>query len=92
MPKLLDKHKDNLVEPSNTSNLIANWDILKILNHFPGVVKCLLPFEKDVVAGPNSLRFIEKLTDHVNSTHSFTAESESSKALKKKRHEINFFK
>ena len=85
LPKLLDKYKDVLGEPSNLSNLIANWDILKIPNQFCDVVGCLLPFDKYVVTSPNSLCFIKKPTDHVNSTHPFTAESESSKALKKKK-------
>ena len=76
--KLLDKYKDNLGEPSNPLNLIANWDILKIPYQFCAVVGCLLPFDKP--------------TDHVNSTHQFTADSESSRTLKKKkRHFKNHF-
>ena len=66
LPKFLDKYKDNLGELSNLSNLIVNWDILEIPNQFCDVVECLLPFHKDKVAGPNSLRFINKPTDHVN--------------------------
>ena len=69
MPKLLDRYKDSLGEPSNLSNLLANWNILKIPNQFCDAVGCLLPFDKDLVAGPNSLRFIKKPTHHVNSTH-----------------------
>ena len=94
LPKPLDKYKDNLGKPSQLSNLITNWNILKIPNQFCDVVECLLPFDKDVVAGPNSLRFNKKPTDHVNSTQTFTADSESSKALKKKKgtFKINFFK
>ena len=90
--KLLDKYKDNFGEPSNPLNLIANWDILKIPYQFCAAVGCLLPFDKDVVTGSNSLRFIKKPTDHVNSTHQFTADSESSRTLKKKkRHFKNHF-
>ena len=46
--------------------MLANWDILKIPNQFCDVVGCLLPFDKDVVAVPNSFHFIKKPTDHVN--------------------------
>ena len=70
MPKLLHKYKNNLGRPSNLSNLIANWNILKFPNQFCDVAGCLLLFEKDVVTGPNSFYFIKKPTDHVNSTHS----------------------
>ena len=65
--------KQCIYEPSNLSNLMANWGISKILIQFCDVVRCLLPFDKVVVAGPNSLRFIKKPTDHVSSTHPFTA-------------------
>ena len=64
--------------------MIASWDVLKIQNQFCDAAGCLLPYDEDVIAGPNSLRFIKRPTDHVNTTHPFTAESERSKALKKK--------
>ena len=84
LPKLLIKYKEDLPEPANLVNLIANWDVLKIQNQFCDVAGCLLPYDEDVIAGPNSLRFIKRPTDHVNTTHPFTVESERSKALKKK--------
>ena len=85
LPKLLDRYKDNLGELSNLSNLRANRNILKTANQYCDVIGCLLPFDRYVVAGSNSLRFIKKPTDRVNSTHPFTAKSESSKAVKKKK-------
>ena len=84
LPKLLNKYKEDLPEPANLVNLIADQDVLKIQNQFCDVAGCLLPYVEDVIAGPNSLRFIKRPTDHVNTTHPFTAESERSKALKKK--------
>ena len=64
--------------------MIASSDVLKIQNQFRDVAGCLLSYDEDVIAGPNSLRFIKRPTDHVNTTHPFTVESEKSKALKKK--------
>ena len=84
LPKLLNKYKEDLPEPAIMVNLIANWDVLKIQNQFCDVAGCLLPFNEDVIAGSNSRPFIKRPTDHVHTTHPFTAESERSKALKKK--------
>ena len=80
----LSYYKENLPEPANLVNLIANWDVLKIQNRFRDAAGCLLSYDEDVIAGPNSLCFIKRSTDHVNTTHPFTVESEKSKALKEK--------
>ena len=53
-------------------------------NQFCDVAGCFLPYDEDVIAGPNSLHFIKRPNDHVNTTNPFTAKSERSKALKKK--------
>ena len=65
LPKLLNKYKEDLPEPAN---LIANWDVLKIQNQFCDVAGCLLPYNEDVIAEPNSIRFIKRPTDDVNTT------------------------
>ena len=92
LSKLLNKYKEDLREPANFSNLIANWDVLNIQNHFCDFVGFLLPCNEDVIARPNSLRLIKRPTDHASTTHPYTAKSERSKSLKKKSFfKVNFF-
>ena len=63
----LSYYKENLPEPANLVNLIANWDVLKIQNRFRDAAGCLLSYDEDVIAGPNVLSRgqLIMLTQHI---------------------------
>ena len=70
LPKLLDKHRDDLgVQKPDLVHLIANWDILKIPDSLVEYVGCFLPWDKNVISGPNSRHFICEPCDHAKTTH-----------------------
>ena len=75
---MIEKYKESLSEDQSLSNLIANWDILKVSNGVIDVAGCFLLEDETHVAGPNGRRFIQSPTEHPSSAHSFTQSSISS--------------
>ena len=65
LPKLIEKYKESLSEDQSLSNLIANWDILKVSNGVIDVAGCFLLEDETHVAGPNGRRFIQSPTEHL---------------------------
>ena len=75
LPKLLEKHSDDLgVEKPNLVHLIANWDLLKLPDSIVEYVGCFLPWDKVVVAGPSSRHFIREPCDQAKSIHEYHLE------------------
>ena len=84
LPKLLEKHQDDLgVKKPDLVHLIANWDILKIPESLVEYVGCFLPWDKNVVSGPNSRHFIREPCDHAKTTHPYTIVVTPSKRVQK---------
>ena len=75
---MTEKQKESLSEDQSLSNLIANWEILKISNGVIDDVGCFLSDNKIHVAGTNPQRFIQRSTEHPSSAQSFTQSSTSS--------------
>ena len=63
---------------------IRNFDTLKKSVEKIDFVGCSLPWDADIVAGPNAMQFLKEQSEHVDLSHIYIKESSSSVTNKQK--------
>ena len=71
VPALLEQKFQSISEEHHIITLINKWDDLDLLPTQPDLIGCILPKKESIRAGPDGRRFLERLTEHMKSTHPY---------------------
>ena len=88
MPALLRKHADTLGPKPNVFSLANNYDSLKISEDHLDFIGCFLPYDPEVLAGPNHRRFLRECAEHVTAAHIWTKEVSVTAAKRKQKQSL----
>lgn len=64
IPDLIKQYRGSLPEDPTFSDILNNWDRLKIKSSLMDLAGCFFPLEEHVNAGPNGRRFILRPCEH----------------------------